>query len=395
LVPPLHEFDNARRGVSKYEHLEFLEAALGNNSKLRASRGNYETARTLLRLAVFLQGSPKGRTIKEIQAHLTCSRATANRWLEALRDTPELKPRSLKPQDGDNPTQYRWILDKRQLPVTVSPEPADIAVLEKVIGELASKRQRSQLNHLKTKLEAISNEQRREVKEVSAEDRMAYHGILVRTGFRYEIDEHWVAEVERAVFHRRVIRIGHKWAADAMNGHNGEMREIRPQPTKFLMRPIGIIANKTSSLVGADLNAKPIIREIPFSSIESIEETDTYFSAEKLPTIEQYASGATEAARTPMIHEVVIVFLDSNLEEARRHQFDANQTVELYHHEKFGHVPSIRFRARNLLSVAQDLLSLGMGVWAVSPPNLADLHTTIMRKFFRLSAMKQVSEGSY
>jgi hypothetical protein len=161
------------------------------------------------------------------------------------------------------------------------------------------------------------------------------------------------------------------------------------------MRPIGIIANKTSSLVGADLNAKPTIREIQFSSIESIEETDTYFSVEKLPTIEQYASGTVEAARTPMIHEVVIVFLDGNLEEARRHQFDAHQTVELYHHEKFGHVPSIRFRTRNLLSVAQDLLSLGMSVWAVSPPNLADLHTTIMRKFSQLSVMKQVSEGSY
>lgn len=393
--PPFHELDNARIGVSKYEHLEGVGATLSKNSKQRASRGNYETARTLLRLAVFLQGSAKGRTIKEIQAHLTCSRATANRWLEALRDTPELKPRSLKSQDGDNPTQYRWVLDKRQLPVTVSPEPADIAALDRMIGELTSKRQRNQLIQLKTKLEAIANEQRREVKEVSVEDRMAYRGILVRTGLRFEIDERWVTEIERAILNRRVVKISCGFGPKTPDGNDSEIQGVWPPPSTVLMRPIGIITDKTSSLIGADLKAKPTIREIQFSSIERIEETDTSFSPEKLPTIEQYISGDFEVARAPIMHEVVIIFINSDLEEARRYRFHANQTVELFHDDKHGRVPSVRFRTRNLLSVAQDLLSLGVRVRAVSPPNLADLHFVIMRKFHRLSELKQVWEGNY
>lgn len=348
------------------------------NSKLRASRGNYETARALLRLAVFLQGSPFGRTIKEIQAHLTCSRATANRWLEALRDTPELRPRSLRPRDGDNPTQYRWVLDKRQLPVTVGPEPEDIVALGAVAADIPSKSQRSLLLQLRSKLEAIANEQRREVVEVRADDRMAYRGFLVRAGFRYELDEKWVSQIEGAILrrHRILLTLGGKAPHSTAR-------------TKLVL-PIGILTGLKTILVAADATIKGTVRAYDFDEIDRISETKDKFNPGRLPSIEEYADQMYGFSRVGVPEDVALEFSGTAAAAAQRYRFHPSQTVEDEFNGGICIKRTIRFQAIGLYELGLDILRFGTGVRVLSPSSLAAFHKGLVSRIALLSKTTNV-----
>jgi predicted DNA-binding transcriptional regulator YafY len=357
------------------------------NNKKRGKSVAYETAQMLIDLAMYLQGSKNGRTIDEIRAKLNCSRATAYRWLDSLKQIPGLTPEQRFPIDGDKPNQWRWAIKPKSLPIGASIEAEDVRDLNQAIEGASSKRQRERLSRLKTKIEAISQEQNREKAEVSTENRLIYRGAMIRTGFRYEVDDRWLAEIEKAVARNRTVKLTFREDMEALQAPPWLAHRKGVSKSSVTVRPIGVVAERTSFLIAAGKKVGSKVRAYSFDDISRATETMDTFDSSDLPTLDECARRGLGVRDPKAEFTAIVQFLSVSIEEVQRYRFHPDQEFELYYmpidpslsREPY---PALSFPAWDEFDLALELLSFGPHVIVISPKKLADLHFAMVSRFY-------------
>lgn len=360
---------------------------MAGNKKRRGKSVAYETTQMLIDLAMYLQVSKNGRTIDEIRAELNCSRATAYRWLESLRQVPGLTPERRFPVDGDKPNQWRWSIKPKSLPIGASIEAEDVRDLNQAIDGASSKTQRERLTRLRTKIEAISLEQNREKAEVSTENRLIYRGAMIRTGFRYEVDDRWLAEIEKAVARNRTVRLTFREDIEALQAPPWLAHRKGGSKSSVTVRPIGVVAERSSFLIAAGKKAGSKVRAYSFDNISRVTETMETFDASDLPTLDECARKGLGVHEVKTEFIAFVQFLAVSIEEVQRYRFHPDQKFELYYmpidpslnREPY---PALSFPAWDEFNLALELLSFGPHVIVISPQKLADLHFAMVSRFY-------------
>jgi predicted DNA-binding transcriptional regulator YafY len=360
---------------------------MAGNKKRRGKSVAYETMQMLIDLAMYLQVSRNGRTIDEIRAELNCSRATAYRWLESLRQVPGLTPQRRFPVDGDKPNQWRWSIKPKGLPIGASIEAEDVRDLNQAIDGASSKTQRERLTRLRTKIEAISMEQNREKAEVSTENRLIYRGAMIRTGFRYEVDDRWLAEIEKAVARNRTVKLTFREDMEVLQAPPWLAHRKGVSKPSVIVRPIGVVAEKTSFLIAAGKKVGSIVRAYSFDDISRVTETMDTFDASDLPTLEECARRGLGFHDEKTEFMAFVQFLGAGIEEVQRYRFHPDQVFELCYmptdpNPNRAPIPSLRFPAWDEFGLALDLLSFGPEVIVLAPQSLGELHFAMVSRFY-------------
>lgn len=393
---PLTECDGPDNLFHKFEYAKILSqnkrqasggARMASNKKRRGKSVAYETTQTLINLALYLQTTRIGKTVEEMQRELNCSRATVYRWLESLGQIPGLEPERRRPLDSDRPNQWRWAIKPKNLPIGVAIEPRDLVDLGSAIDLATSNKQRDRFTRLRAKIEALAQEQGREKAEVTIETRLTYRGAMIRTGLRYEADDRWLQEVERALARNRMLRLTFKNDLTAIDRAPWVKFKDGASRSSVVVRPIGVIAEKSSYLIAAGKKLDSQVRAYSFDDISRVSETMLSFDSSDLPTLDQCAREGRGIHEGKTKFEAFVQFVGARAEEVQRLRFHPDQIFELYYMPTDSSggrelAPSLRFFAWDQHSLALELLSFGPRVIVVSPQSLGELHFSMLSRFY-------------
>ena len=179
----------------------------------------YEKAEIVHRIALDMQGTAEGISLREIGSRYT-DKALSRRTAERLRDTVE----RLYPMEHANPGELpkRWRIPGRSAgnPALVTAgELADIATAIAVLKRENMLVQASSVEKLRAKLKAQMSAPMATRLAPDLEALTEAEGLAMRPGPRQKIDERIVTELRRAILSSLKVRIHYRYRGPGKRGY--------------------------------------------------------------------------------------------------------------------------------------------------------------------------------
>lgn len=317
----------------------------------------YEKAETVFRIALDMQGSAYGLTLRDIQ-HNYSEEPLSRRTAERLRDAVErLFPLIELANPGELPK--RWRLPGGAVSGFASITAEEVAALTTAVALLRRENMRSQAlsaERVLAKLRALMTRQTAARIETDLEILTEAEGLAMRPGPRPRIDQELLRTLREAIITRRKVRLHYLYRGSRKRGYQ-------------TVHPYGFLYGKRHYLVAwSELDRAKDFRSFALSNIERVELLAQTFARKRGFSIGKYAENSFGVFQEGPV-EVVWKFTPKAAQDAGEFLFHPNQKTE---RQKDGSL-IVRFRAGGLLEMSWHLFTWGDEVEIVKPKRLASM----------------------
>ncbi len=311
----------------------------------------------LLKLALRMQGSPGGISLRDIEEEFGVGRRTAERMRDAVLDLfPE------KEVETDERTK-RW----RILPGTLNPlirfsadELADLEAAISLMRREGLAGQAEGLSVLMAKLHALQKPEVAPSVETDLDALLEAEGLAMRPGPRQTIRPEVLAGLREAIKGCLKVKLLYRKREDGSR-------------VRRTVCPYGILYGSRHRLV-AYREREKTFRPYVLMNIEKVEPTGEAFERQPDFSLQAYAERSFGTYQDDPV-DVVWKFSPEVAEDARSFLFHPTQKLE---EQRDGSL-LVRFRAGGLLEMAWHLFTWGEGVEVVEPKKLKTLLTDLKR----------------
>jgi predicted DNA-binding transcriptional regulator YafY len=324
-----------------------------------------EIETTLLRLALHLQGSRQGLTIKELGKAIGAIKGTppvTRKTVDRYRADLERAFRGQVTEEG-NPLRVKMAAGVTNCLVSVTRE--DLAELQSISTEAAQAglTARAKLTtNLAERLQALLPSAARRALDIDLPDLLATEGYALRPGPRPKIQQQTLEKIRDAIYGFRVISISYQARRDGA---------IRAQTVK----PLGLIFGHRHYLVASGTSAnKPFPHNYALSAIHAVEFTGDIFQRDEDFDIRSYTERSFGVWQEEPF-EVVLRFAAHRAADVEEFFFHPTQKIERL---KDGPVV-VRFVAGGLKEIAWHLFTWSPDCEIVEPEQLREKYRSMLK----------------
>ncbi len=309
----------------------------------------YERLKDIMHLAIRLQGSRAGVTLKEIEEDLSVSRRTAERMRDAVEWA--FGPLEIVPADD---TRLHWRLQSaalRHLVRVTAEEMSALGTAAAALERTGLREQAARLTDIDTKLRAARGNATLEGREADLEALMQVEGLAMRPAPRQPVNADLLALLREALLTRRMI--GYRYRARSTG-------KTSPQRVE----PCGLIYGNRAFLVARKdrTHAPRLWRLTGISNARLLEER---FERDPTFDLQRYARRSFGTFQERPVR-VVLHFDTAAAPDASAFLFHPDQTVE----ENRGGTVTVRFEAGGLDEICWHLMTWGETVTVEKPVRL-------------------------
>jgi predicted DNA-binding transcriptional regulator YafY len=316
----------------------------------------YEKAETVFRIALDMQGSVLGLTLRDLQ-HRYSDKPLSRRTAERLRNAVErLFPGRIEVVNpGEIPK--RWRLPPGTLNAFASPTAAELADLNTAVELLRRNNMQAQADGAEraiAKLRALMTRQAAARIEPDLEVLTEAEGLAMRPGPKPKIDQEILGSLRQAIITQRKVRLHYLYRTTRRRGYQ-------------TVHPYGFLYGNRHYLVAwSELERAKDFRSFALSNIERVQLLDQSFDRDEAFSIGGYAENSFGVFQeTPV--DVVWKFGPGVAHDAQEFVFHPGQRTELLADGSL----LVSFRAGGLREMCWHLFTWGDGVEIVKPKRLA------------------------
>ncbi len=309
----------------------------------------YERLKDIMHLAIRLQGSRAGVTLKEIEEDLSVSRRTAERMRDAVEWA--FGPLEVVPADD---TRLHWRLQSaalRHLVRVTAEEMSALGTAAAALERTGLREQAARLTEIDTKLRAARGNATLEGREADLEALLQVEGLAMRPAPRQPVDADLLALLREALLTRRMI--GYSYRARS----TGETSEQRVEPCGL------IYGNRAFLVARKDRSEEPRLWRL--SGISDARLLEEPFQRDPAFDLQRYARRSFGTFQEKPVR-VVLHFNAAAAPDALAFLFHPDQTVE----ENPDGTVSVRFEAGGLDEICWHLVTWGETVTVEKPVRL-------------------------
>lgn len=317
----------------------------------------YEKAETVLRVALDMQGSAYGLTLKDIRNNYS-EEPLSRRTAERLRDAVErLFPQTEVVNPGELPR--RWRIPAGTMNGFASITAEEVSDLTTAVSLLRRENMHTQAHsaeRMLAKLRALMSRQTAAKLEPDLEALTEAEGLAMRPGRKPKIDREILRTLRGAIITRRKVRIHYLYRGSRKRGYQ-------------TIHPYGFLYGKRHYLVAwSELDKAKDFRNFALSNIEKVELLDQSFARKRGFSIGKYAENSFGVFQEKPV-DVVWKFTPKAAPDASEFLFHPKQVMEP---RKDGSLV-VRFRAGGLLEMSWHLFTWGDEVEVIKPKRLASM----------------------
>ncbi len=317
----------------------------------------YEKAELVLRVAIDMQGSAYGLTLKDICNNYT-EEPLSRRTAERLRDAVErLFPQLEVANPGELPK--RWRIPAGTVNGFANITADEVADLTTTISLLRRENMHAQAHsaeRMLAKLRALMSRQTAAKLEPDLEALTEAEGLAMRPGPRLVVDREILKSLREAIITQRKVRLHYLYRGSRKRGYQ-------------TVHPYGFLYGKRHYLVAwSELDGARDFRSFVLSNIEKVELLEQTFARKRGFSIKKYAENSFGVFQEKPV-DVVWRFTPKAAPDASEFLFHPNQVIEP---QKDGSLV-VRFRAGGLLEMSWHLFTWGEEVEVIKPKRLASL----------------------
>lgn len=312
----------------------------------------YGPTKNVVRLAIKLQGAPRGLTIEEIQNEVGGSRRTAERMKNAVEECFD----TLHAVESDD-RKAHWRLESRALRglVRITPEElAEMSPMTEALERTGHTERAAAARALADKLRVLlpCRPEPGEPDE-ALEALLRSEGLAMRAGPRPRLEPGLPGLLREAIFTRRVVEFDYR-------------SPNRTEPKTFAAHPHGVLYGGRPHLV-ARADWADDLRLWRLDRIRGARVTDKPFTPAPDFDLEDYARRSFGTYQEPPV-PVVLRFDAAVADDAEGFLFHPSQTVERH----LDGTVTVRFEAGGLQEMAWHLFTWGSSVTVEQPRSLRD-----------------------
>jgi predicted DNA-binding transcriptional regulator YafY len=317
----------------------------------------YEKAEIVLHIALDMQGSAFGLTLRDIQDNYA-DKPLSRRTAERLRDVVErLFPQMELANPGELPKRWRIPVGNANGFASITAE--EVADLKTAVSLLRRENmhpQAASAEKVLAKLRALIARQTAIKIEPDLEALTEAEGLAMRPGPRPKINRDHLRILREAIITRRKVRLHYLYRGSRKRGSQ-------------IAHPYGFLYGKRHYLVAwSELDRAKDFRNFALSNIEHVERLDETFAHSRDFSITKYAEQSFGVFQEKPV-DVVWKFSPKAADDASEFLFHPNQETKRL---KDGSLV-VRFRAGGLLEMTWHLFTWGNEVEVIRPKRLAAL----------------------
>ncbi len=309
----------------------------------------YERLTDIVKLAIHLQASRRGRTIDEIMSMMSVSRRTAERMRNAVESA--FGPLEIVPVDD---SRKHWRLDsdalRRLVPVTAE-ELTTLATAARTLEQFGLPEHASELRGLETKLRATQREGALKKLETDLETLLQAEGLAMRAGPRQPVDNSRLSLLREAILAGRMVRFTYRARSTGRLSYQ-------------LVEPYGLLYGNNAFLVGkTDWQDSPHLWR--FANMSEVRLSSRAFQRDPDFDLQEFAKRSFGTFQEEPFN-VVLRFDARVARDAATFVFHPDQSVQ----KRDDGTLTVRFKAGGTYEMCWHLFTWGDSVAVVKPARL-------------------------
>jgi predicted DNA-binding transcriptional regulator YafY len=310
----------------------------------------YERLGDLLKLAIRLSGDAEGMTIEDVEQEMRVSRSTAERLLEALRQTfPQI-------ESSLDVRKKRWRLPPNAIRGLLTAETAELAELDAAARRLRDEGAAGRadaLESLSAKLRAVIKPKELLRTDPDLQLLMEAEGTAIRPGPRPQIADTMLSSIRQALLASHQIRMIYASAGAVPNG------------VERIIEPLGLLHGQRPYLLARMVGLPPDPTMFRLDRIKKLEVLETSFIRDENFKLAAYAAGSFGVWRGDPV-AVSLRFTAAAAAEAEAFHFHATQVPK----KQADGTLLVSFQAEGMLEICQHLATWHDQVEILRPAKL-------------------------